>query len=238
MLLLAIESAGLTSSVALLDRRGDPDGGIVAYRELGAGRQHADRLVLLIEDALGDAGVDYPELDALAVDHGPGSFTGVRTAVAAARALALATGVGVLAVNSLEALAWTAASPDRAGTIVAALDARRGEVYVQAFANDLRPLVDPAALTPEAAARVARGPMVLVGSGAPLVLAALAEDVEVEVVPGAPDARAVALCAAHRIAAGKQPTAGFALRPLYLRAPDARPQGSRAAETGAQAGAL
>ncbi len=68
----------------------------------------------------------------IAVNHGPGSFTGLRSAVAAARGLALAAGLPVLAVGSLEALA--AAVPSYAsGTLVAAMDARRGQVYAQAF---------------------------------------------------------------------------------------------------------
>lgn len=236
MLLLAIESAGPTSSVALLDRRSAPEGGVVAYRELAAGREQGDRLVLLIEGALSDAGIGWGQIETIAVDHGPGSFTGVRTGVAAARALALATGRGVLPVSGLEALAWAAAPPP-GRAVLAALDARRGEVYAQIFANDLKPLTEPAASTPEAAARVASGPMVLVGSGASLVRAALPEGAEALVVPALLDARAVAHCAGRKLQAGTRPMPGFALRPLYLRAPDARPWRPRPVQERTQADA-
>lgn len=223
MLLLAIESAGLAASVALLDRRSAPAGELVAFRTLPPGREQADRLIELVDGVLGDAGIHPLQLELIAVGNGPGTFTGVRTAVAAARGLALATGRGVLAVSSLEALAC-AALQSRVGTVLAALDARRGEVYAQAFADDLRPLCEPVALPPEVAAQLARGPMVLVGSGARLVRAALPGDAEAEILPVELDARAVALCAVRKLGASAQPAAGFTVRPLYLRAPDARPQ--------------
>ncbi len=228
MLLLAIESAGPAASVALLDRRSAPAGELAAFRTLPPGREQADRLIELVDGVLGDAGIHPLQLEFIAVGTGPGTFTGVRTAVAAARGLALATGRGVMAVSSLEALAC-AALQFRPATIVAALDARRGEVYAQAFADDLRPLGEPTALPPEAAARSTRGPMVLVGSGARLVQAALPGDAESEILPVELDARAVALCAARKLRAGMRPAPGFTVRPLYLRAPDARPQHPRPA---------
>lgn len=224
-MLLAIESAGLACSVAL-SAGVWPTIELRAYHEIDAPRGQADRLIELIEAALRAAGAGYGDLDLIAVDRGPGSFTGVRTGVAAARGLALATGLPVLPVTSLEALA-SGVTADASTPILAVIDARRGEVYVQAFDRALDPLGEPAALPPETAARRLEPPLRLVGSGAGLVRAALPEDAEATMEPAALDARAVATCAARRLAAGIRPIAGFAVCPLYLRAPDARPQAAR-----------
>jgi tRNA threonylcarbamoyladenosine biosynthesis protein TsaB len=222
VILLAIDSAGAGCSAALWDQASVPDG-LLAWRVAVPPPGQAERLIALIEAVLAEAGLGYAALGALAVNHGPGSFTGVRSGVAAARGLALATGLGVLAVSSLKALA-AGLQPGR-GEVLAALDARRGEVYAQRFGSDLLPLDAPCAITPEqAAALVSRsGRIRLVGSGAPLVQPHLSAGVSsvIETVPA--DARMVARCAARRLLAGEQPVAGTAVRPLYLRAPDARP---------------
>ena len=98
--------------------------------------------VELIDTVLREAGLDYGAVDVIAVNHGPGSFTGIRAGVAAARGLALAARRPVVAVNSLEVLA-AALGPQSAGTIVAALDARRGQVYLQIFDHELVALSEP-----------------------------------------------------------------------------------------------
>ncbi|MGH6944051.1 MAG: tRNA (adenosine(37)-N6)-threonylcarbamoyltransferase complex dimerization subunit type 1 TsaB, partial [Geminicoccaceae bacterium] len=164
MLLLALESAADTSSVAVWDTA-RPEAGF-AFRSLEAARRQADRLVELCEEALAAAGLGYNALDLIAVDHGPGSFTGLRSAVAAARGFALAAGLPVLAVGSLEALAG-AVAPRPGELVLAALDARRGQVYAQSFDADLAPLQDPWLATPEqVAAGLAGRPARLAGSGA------------------------------------------------------------------------
>ena len=237
MILLAIDSAGESCSAALWDpaRPGPVEQGLLAFRALEPARGQAERLIELVETVLADAGLPYAALGALAVNNGPGSFTGLRSAVAAARGLALAANLGVIAVSSLEALAaGVRRDPLRSGAVLAALDARRGEVYAQSFGPDLKPLPGalgaPRAMPPqEVAAAVAEGalagagPLRLVGSGAHLVQAQLPESVPAVVEAVQADARLVALCAARRLAAGEQPAPGFAVRPLYLRAPDARP---------------
>jgi tRNA threonylcarbamoyladenosine biosynthesis protein TsaB len=250
VILLAIDSAGESCSAALWDQARPVPQGLLAYREVAPARGQAERLIELIEAVLADAGLRYDALGALAVNHGPGSFTGLRSAVAAARGLALAADLGVIAVSSLEALAgglWSESSGELgAGEVLAALDARRGEVYAQRFGPDLRPLPgprgEPCAMPPQnVAAWVAadvlpgRARVRLVGSGARLVQAELPKDVAavVETVPA--DARLVALCAARRLAAGERPVSGFAVRPLYLRAPDARPPLPLLARSGAVA---
>lgn len=220
MILLAIDSSESCSAALWDSSRGDREP-LLALRVLDPARGQAERLIGLIEAVLADAGLTYGALGAIAVNHGPGSFTGLRSAIAAARGLALATGLGVIAVSSLEALAagLGAGRPE----VLAALDARRGEVYVQRFGPDLAPLGQPRAVAPHEAAASVDGPVRLVGSGAPLIRALLPDDAPVVVETVRIDARLVARCAALRLAAGERPVAGFAVRPLYLRAPDARP---------------
>jgi tRNA threonylcarbamoyladenosine biosynthesis protein TsaB len=222
VILLAIDSAGESCSAALWDAARPAPDGLLAWRVAAPARAQGERLIALIEAVLAEAGLGYAALGALAVNHGPGSFTGVRSAVAAARGLALAADLGVVAVSSLEALA--AGLRPGSGEVLAALDARRGEVYTQRFGPDLRPLEAPCAIRPEQAAGLVSGSgrIRLVGSGARLIQPHLPAGVSViETVEA--DARLVARCAARRLAAGERPAAGSAVRPLYLRAPDARP---------------
>jgi tRNA threonylcarbamoyladenosine biosynthesis protein TsaB len=241
VILLAIDSAGESCSAALWDQARPVPQGLLAFRMVEPARGQAERLIELVEAVLADAGLRYDALGAIAVNHGPGSFTGLRSAVAAARGLALAAGLGVIPVSSLEALAGglrpyfasdRMAGDALPGEVLAALDARRGEVYAQRFGPDLRPLPgalgEPRAMPPRAAAAWAvaepmAGPLRLVGSGARLFRAELPAGLAAVVETVQADARLVALCAARRLAAGERPVSGFAVRPLYLRAPDARP---------------
>ena len=224
MILLALESASSACSVAVCD-----DAGAVLGRSGTDGAGQADGLVELIDAALRAAEVRYQDLDVIAVNHGPGSFTGVRVGVAAARALALALARPVIAINALEVLA-AAVGARTAGTIVAALDARRGQVYVQMFDHRLAALGAPSALAPEEVRLDAAAPPVhLVGSGAALLGARLADAPPALAETVEADATAVARQALARLAAGERPIAGQAVRPLYLRPPDARlPESSRA----------
>ena len=218
MLLLALDSATSVSSAALCDDAG----GILGYRRGDEGPDQADRLIELIDGVLRDAGLDYGGIDVIAVNCGPGSFTGIRAGVAAARGLALATGRPVVAVNSLEALA-AVLGPQSAGTIVAALDARRGQVYLQMFDHELVALGEPRAAVPESV-RLAglQAPIRLAGSGAPLVRAALPDEVAVLQDSVPTDALGVVRRAIARLAAGERPVPGDMAKPLYLRPPDAR----------------
>jgi tRNA threonylcarbamoyladenosine biosynthesis protein TsaB len=230
VILLAIDSAGESCSAALWDTARPAGKALLGERVLGPARGQAERLISLVESVLADAGLSYDGLGALAVNHGPGSFTGLRSAVAAARGLALATGLGVVPVSSLEALVC-GLRPGVEGLVLAALDARRGEVYVQRFGPDLSPQSQPRAMPqsqprampPRQAVAGISGPVRLVGSGADLIQAVLPAGVTSVMEAVRLDARLVARCAARRLAAGEQPVTGFEVRPLYLRAPDARP---------------
>lgn len=223
MRLLAIDAAGDGCSAGVF-----LDGETLALlrREGGAGQ--AERLPLLLEAVLAEPGCGLGQLDALAVSAGPGSFTGIRTGLAAARGLALAAGLRGFAVSTLAAVAAPHADEGTATPIAAVLDARRGQVYLQLFGPAGEPLAPPEALPPAAAAARIRplGRVRLVGGGAALVLPLLAP-AAVEVVETVLDARTVAMAAFAMAARGVLPVSGFALRPLYLRDADARPDAGR-----------
>jgi len=173
----------------------------------------AERLMPLIAEVLASGGAAPGALDAIGVGIGPGNFTGVRIAVAAARGLALALGIPAVGVSRLEALAFGLPRP-----LAVVEDARRGEVYVQAFdaAGADAPLLLARADLPQ----VLTTPRVT-GSGA-----ALAADTVpgLDILPAAmPLAEAIA-----RIAAGRWQDANLPRpAPLYLRAADATPSRDR-----------
>lgn len=182
----------------------------------------------MVEAVMSAAALDYAELDGVAATIGPGSFTGVRVGLAAARGLALAAGVPLVGVTTLETLATSVPAAEREGrTVLAVLDARRGQVYAQMFDADNEPLGPPEVTPPAAVVAWLRPcPVVVVGSGAPLVAHLFADighpHFEASVAPY-PDAAQVAARAAALVAAA----GGFAalprgpVAPLYLRGPGA-----------------
>lgn len=180
-------------------------------------RGHAERLLPMIEAVRRQAGIAFADLDLIAVTVGPGTFTGVRVGLAAARALALVHDIPILGIGTLELLA-RAAVRAAGGGIIAAIDARRGEIYSQAFDGAGHALT--AAAAGPAGAHVAPPgltPGLIVGSGAELLRADLPNwRVENSLVQ--PDAAILARAGEmwrHR--AGRRPPA-----PLYLRAPAAK----------------
>lgn len=190
-------------------------------------RGHAERLMPMIEETMADAGLTFADLDRIAVTRGPGSFTGVRVGIAAARGLSLAANLPVTGVNTLQALAWSAPAAGLdlvPGAVAVALDARRGEVYFQLFSSlsaEMPPLGSPAALSPDAAAaELPSRTMMILGSGAePVITASRKRDGLVPAMQTATaDMTALAKQAAH-IAQNDDP-----VHPLYLRASDAKPQ--------------
>jgi tRNA threonylcarbamoyl adenosine modification protein YeaZ len=192
-------------------------------------REHAEAIVPMMTRVMDEAGLTYDALDAIAVTTGPGTFTGVRVGVSTARGLALATGLPLIGVTSLEVMAHMALeqldkAPDTLGIVV---DARRGEVYMALFDCEGEIISDPAALTPELAvdALPQKGHVLLAGGGAGLVAsAALTRGLTIEtVLPDLqPDAAMLATMALTRTAQEGP------MHPLYLRAPDAKPQTGKA----------
>jgi tRNA threonylcarbamoyladenosine biosynthesis protein TsaB len=135
MNLLAIETATEACSVALLH------GGTLIDRTELAPRRHAELVLPMAEDLLAEAGIVRRQLDAIAVGQGPGAFTGVRLAISVAQGLALALDIPVVPVSSLAALAMQA--PKNGAAILAAIDARREEIYAGVFGSDADGLVEP-----------------------------------------------------------------------------------------------
>lgn len=124
--LLALESAAAECGAALYLA------GECREHRAPPGTRPGEQLLTLVDALLADAGIPLTRLDAIAFDRGPGSFTGLRIAAGAAQGLALGVGVPVIAVSSLAALAQNAQVPK----VLAALDARMGEVYWGAFRHD------------------------------------------------------------------------------------------------------
>jgi tRNA threonylcarbamoyladenosine biosynthesis protein TsaB len=206
MLVLGLDTCLSTCSVAVLD--GDA---VRAHAAEPMARGHQERLAPMAREVMAQAGMAFGDLDRIGVTVGPGSFTGLRVGVAFAKGLALALDRPAVGIGTLEAMA-----AEVEGLVFPAIDARRGQLYLQAF-EDSRALMAPDALTAgDASARIAElslgRPFTLVGSGARL-LANVSPAARVIEAEGA-DARAVA-----RLAAARAPGP---LKPLYLRAPDAK----------------
>lgn len=213
MLLLAIDTALDACSVAVAD-----GARVLASETEVIGRGHAERLVGMIETVMASSRRSFTDLGRIAVTIGPGSFTGIRVGLAAARGLALAAGKPVVGIATLDCLARQA--PETGRPLLVAFDARRGECYARAFGSDREPLSGPAVLTLDAAADLASALGAdLYGSGAALIAAAAADaGLTVAGDTAYPD---IAIVAALGAEAAPRPVPP---KPLYLRAPDAKPQ--------------
>lgn len=141
MKILAIETSTEACSVALWVA------GEVRERHEIAPRRHTDLVLPWCDELLADAGITRRQLDAIAVGRGPGAFTGVRLAVALVQGMALALDKPVLPVSTLAALALQASpietgyAGDQSPTILAAIDARMGELYLGLFRHDPEEMV-------------------------------------------------------------------------------------------------
>jgi tRNA threonylcarbamoyl adenosine modification protein YeaZ len=185
-------------------------------------RGHAEALLPLIGGVMDKAGIRFSDLDRIAVTTGPGSFTGLRVGIAAARGIALASGKPAYGLTTLAAYAAPLIAEDDKIAIAVAIDARHDHVYLHVFGAAGRTLVGPRIVGVAEAVRItANGPIRLVGTGAGMLAAAWPANeprpLRVE-DQRAPD---IAWVARLAIAAGDKPSPP---KPLYLRAPDAQPQ--------------
>ncbi|VVT08317.1 tRNA threonylcarbamoyladenosine biosynthesis protein TsaB [Sphingomonas aurantiaca] len=198
---LIIETSTTACSVALIQA-----GAVVARTHDVVGRGHAERLIPMIAD-LPDGG----RADRILVDCGPGSFTGVRVGIAAARGLALGWGAEIAGFSSLPLIAAAAFSERPTHDIAVVMEGGHGEVFMQAFSADLSPRTDMVSLRPDAALAALAGRRA-VGNGIRW-LAAL--DPMLDLTEALPDAAAAILL----------PDSLTALppSPIYGRAPDAKP---------------
>jgi tRNA threonylcarbamoyladenosine biosynthesis protein TsaB len=187
-------------------------------------RGHAEALFPMISEVMAELELDFADLTRIAVTRGPGTFTGVRAGIAAARGLALGCGAPIFTATSLEIMALGAYSQlgeDGKDGFLVAHDAKRGELYTQLFDDDCQALSQPALATPAEAAALAADCGVVAGSGAALV-AAGAERAGIQIRALYPDLLPDAAHLAR--AATWRDLSVDPVSPLYLRAPDAKPQ--------------
>jgi tRNA threonylcarbamoyladenosine biosynthesis protein TsaB len=214
---LALDTALNACSVAVIDTATDET---VALESVPMARGHAEALMPMVQRVL-EASGGLEKIERLAVTIGPGSFTGIRVGLAAARGLALATGLPLVGLPTLVVMAAPLLSDDDGCAVATAIDARHGRVFFQVFAPGARSLV-PARLigSRDAARSTGAGSVRVCGSGASLVAeAGTSGQFSVVAQADIPDPVWLARLAAV-VKPGKLP------RPLYLRPPDARPQES------------
>ena len=216
--ILAIDTAlGATSACLLEMGAAQP----LAAESLPMERGHAEALIPLLDRLVARIEGGFDAVGRVAVTVGPGSFTGIRVGVAAARAVGLACRVPVVGVSTLQALAAPAIANKLPPPVIAAIDARHGAVYAQVFGAGGVTLMEASHLPVAAVIEAAGpGPLRLVGSGAPmLAIEAWSRGLNADVDSQAavPD---IALVARLGALADPDPAGP---KPLYLKAPDAKP---------------
>lgn len=213
MRVVAIDSSTENCTVAVGTDAADP---VLISRAIGRG--HAEALPGMLSEAMAAAGLAWREVERIAVTVGPGSFTGVRIGVAAARGLALVVGGDLVGITTLAVHAAAARRLAGAVAVLALIPARGNDLYGQCFATDGRPIAMPEiADQGDFAARAAGDPTLhLAGPGAPAIAAGLAPERLIH-ADTAPDPAALLHLAETSQPAAEPP------KPLYLRPPDAVP---------------
>lgn len=222
MLILGIDTATPQVSVAVGGHEG-----VLASTQSSRGRQHAEVLTPAIEFTCRQARVELSEISVVAVDLGPGLFTGLRVGVAAAKAMAHALRVPMIGVPSLDLLALPVRFSSR--LITAVIDARRGELFYAFYRQvpgGMQRLTEPQVGSPDdlTSEIIARGEdALLVGDGALRYREVFEGLTKVEIVDDGlayPSAAALVQLA-HAQALREQFVRPWELEPLYLRKPDA-----------------
>ena len=223
MNILALDTSMGACSTALL--RHD---GVLFARQERMTRGHAEALMPMVADVMSESGVAFAALDRIGATTGPGSFTGVRIAISAARGLALVTGAKLFGVDSLTVMAKQALATRIAGgaPFAVAVDARRGMLYFGLYDGAARKLDGPLLIAPDHAANLLPGALrTAVGSGAATLAEAAASRGALiaarllDLEPSATELAALARDSGETVPV---------LQPLYLRPPDARPQAQAA----------
>jgi tRNA threonylcarbamoyladenosine biosynthesis protein TsaB len=213
--LLGIDTSTAASSVCVL--RGADE-----FQAEGGGgeRAHARELLPSVAEAMERAGLDWRQLDAIAVGVGPGAYTGLRIGIATARGLAGAAGVELRPVSSLAALALGIGP----GLVLPLIDARRGELF-GALYEDGDQVWEPFAASPEEVARrvAEAGASPLAAGDGSIRFREVLETAGIRVEPDGSRAHEVRALNVCRLAAEVAPVAPEAVLPQYLRAPDAKP---------------
>lgn len=219
MLILGIDSTAVSASVAVADIE---NGVVRTYSECTTKNKmtHSENLLPMIDHALTVYGKTISDVELLAVNAGPGSFTGVRIGVATVKGLAYPNGLPCAAVSTLASLEKNVSGI--AGNVCALMDARRGQFYYALFENGVRVSEDDVAPSEEILPKLS-GKTTLVGDGAALFASLVSGRADVRLAPaGCRDQSglSVALCAEELFRAGKT-VSGKDLRPVYLRLPQA-----------------
>lgn len=222
MLILGIETATVQAGCAIGGHEG-----VLASAHSAKGRRHAENLTPAIEFICGQADVELGDIGLVAVDVGPGLFTGLRVGVATAKAIAFGLRVPMIGVSSLDLLAFPVRFSNR--LIVTAIDARRGELYYAFYRQvpgGVQRLVEPQLGTPDdLASELIAGPdeILLVGDGAIRYSEAFEGLAKVELVerdPCHPSAESLVQLA-HARALREEFERPEVIEPIYLRRPDA-----------------
>lgn len=216
MNILAIDTAAGQCDACIYDTE---TGTVTGEGHLALVKGHAEHLMGVIAATMAEAGVGYPDLGAIAVTIGPGSFTGVRVGVSAARGFALALAIPAIGVSTLEGLAAEALADFPGVPVLAAIDARRGELYFQRFNPDGVPGDEPSvAAASQIADSIGESDVVLTGSGAGILAGSFKRRVTIAGERASPGVATIARLAANKTPPFLKP------KPLYLRAPDAKVQ--------------
>ena len=219
-LTLALETSGDACAAALV-----ADGEVLGVRQVEMSRGHAEVLVPMVQDLAREADVALTALDLIGVTRGPGSFTGLRTGIAAARGFAIASGAPAVGVSSLLAVARGAARVSlEPRPILCILDTRRADYFVQTFGPAGKALGEPELMDAEDLFILigSRQP-VLAGNAVPRLLLSYDGDPDtVRQVPGVYNPNPVDVAAIAETILSEIGLTQDTLAPLYLRAPEAK----------------
>jgi tRNA threonylcarbamoyl adenosine modification protein YeaZ len=219
MRVLAIDTALSACSAAVLDT---DRAAVIATETIAMTRGHAEAVMPMVARVMDEAQLDFAAIDRVAVTVGPGSFTGLRVGIAAARGIALAASKPAIGLSTLASFAAPHIAAGDRSAVVAIIDARHDHVYLQIFDSGGRTIVAPRIAPMREAVRAAMtGPARLVGSAAELMAAAWPRSGTPPVLVEQADAPDIGWIARLGAAAAESRVPP---KPLYLRAPDAQPQ--------------
>ncbi|KLN60950.1 hypothetical protein WH96_10965 [Kiloniella spongiae] len=217
-LLLGLDTAGSSCSVAIMSK-----GQVLASRVEIMRRGQSERLLPIVQDLLDETGKDLMDMDGFAVTTGPGGFTGVRIGLATAQGFALACNKPLVGVNNFEVLARGVPAAEKTDEpqVVVIIDAKRADLFVQAFDSNLMPLTEPFAVLPENLSDKLSGDnLLLVGDGADQVsedLKVTGRSISFSKASANADAGNLLSCALEQQLFDRE---NQPVEPLYLRAPD------------------
>lgn len=221
MKILSLECSSLSAGAALIE-----DGKLLAENFLNTGLTHSQTLMPMVESALKNTNTETSDIDVISVSAGPGSFTGVRIGVAAAKGFADAFSTECFAVSSLEAAAYPFKNEN--AVICSVMDARCNQVYTASFEGGERLFPDEAILIDELLERLKKlnRRVIFTGDGAQMCFDRLSNELGNAVLADPqrryPKASSVALLTYEKILAGEKTVGANELLPVYLRLPQAQ----------------